>query len=196
MRKAFLTGVCALLVAAPALSAQTPPQKIAIINSQQLFQIAPGRIEAQATFEKEQIVFRSKLQRMSDSLQEMQSKYQKEEVSLSPTAKDARQKALRAAETDMQDRAQKMNEAQQNRESELMAPILDTIKKALEEIRVAGGYSFILDAASTSGVLAAFYKNLDVTDQVASKMKLAAPKAPAKAGPTAAPVGIKKPPMQ
>lgn len=195
MRKGFLTGVCALLLAAPALSAQAP-QKIAIINSQQLFQIAPGRVEAQATFEKEQIDFRAKLQKMSDSLQAMQSKYQKEEVSLSPTAKDARQKALRAAETDMQDRAQKMNEAQQSRESELMAPILETIKKALEEIRVAGGYSFILDAASTSGVLAAFDKNLDVTDQVASKMKLAAPKVPGKPGPTAAPVGIKKPPMQ
>ncbi|MEP6766763.1 MAG: OmpH family outer membrane protein [Gemmatimonadaceae bacterium] len=196
MRKGFLTGVCALLMSAPALSAQTPPQKIAVISSQQLFQIAPGRDAAQATFEKEQIDFRAKLQKMSDSLQELQAKYSKEEVSLSPTAKEARQKALRATETELQEKAAKMNEAQQSRENELMAPILELIKKALEEVRVEGGYSFILDAASTSGVLAAFDKNLDVTDAVMTKMKLLAPKAPVKAGPTAAPAGIKKPPMQ
>ncbi len=193
MRKAFLTGVCSLLLAAPALSAQAAPQKFAFINSQQLFSIAPGRAEAQATFEKEQAGFRAKLQVLSDSLQGIQAKYSKEEVSLSPTAKEARLKSMRATEQDFQERAQKMNEQQSQRESELMAPILETIKKALEDVRVEGGYTMIFDAAAGTGFLAAVDKNLDITDAVMTRMKL---KAPVKAGPTAAPAGIKKPPTQ
>lgn len=196
MRKVFFTGVWVLLLVAPALSAQTAPQKFAFINSQQLFQIAPGRVEAQATFEKEQAGFRAKLQVLSDSLQGLQVKYSKEEVSLSPTAKEARLKALRATEADFQERAQKMNEQQSQRESELMAPILETIKKALEDVRVEGGYTMIFDASAGTGFLAAVDKNLDITDSVMSRMKLAAPKAATKAGPTAAPAGIKKPPTQ
>ena len=157
MRKAFYTGACALLMAAPALSAQAAPQKFAFINSQQLFQIAPGRVEAQATFEKEQAGFRARLQVLSDSLQGLQAKYAKEEVSLSPTAKEARLKSLRATEQDFQDRATKMNEQQQQRESELMAPILETIKKALEDVRVDGGSTMIFEMLcrkKTSGLSA------------------------------------------
>lgn len=194
MRKAFFTGVCAMLLVAPALSAQAPaPQKYAYINSQQLFQVAPGRVEAQASFEKESAGFRTQIQKLSDSLQKLTLQYQKDEVSLSPTAKDARQKSLRATEADFQEKAQKLNDQQQQREGDLMAPILEMIKKVLEDVRVEGNYSMIFDV-SAGGFLAAVDKNLDITDTVASRLKLMAPKA--KPGTTAAPAGIKKPPTQ
>src|ERR1700709_2714636 len=109
MRKAFFTGVCALLLAAPALSAQAV-QKYAYINSQALFQVAPGRAEAQATFEKESAGFRAQIQKLSDSMQILTSAYQKEEVSLSPTVKETRLKALTDKQAEYQDRAQKIND--------------------------------------------------------------------------------------
>jgi outer membrane protein len=202
MRHVVIAGACALLLATPAVtSAQAGgAPKFAYINSQQLFQIAPGRAEAQATYEKEMPAIRAQIQKLSDSLQQLSQAYAKEEVSLSPTAKEARLKALREKEAEFQDRAQKLNDQAAQRETELMQPVLDMIKKALEDVRTEDGYAMIFDVAA-GGALAAFDKNLDITDRVASRLKLSAPKAAAAkpaGGPVPAASGVttRKPPTQ
>ena len=86
---------------------------------------------------------------------------------------------------------------------ELMAPIMDGIRKVLDDVRMDGGYAFIFDVAAGSFIVSAD-KNLDITERVLSKMRLAAPKAaPAAgaakpAGPASAPAGVttKKPPVE
>ena len=46
-----------------------------------------------------------------------------------------------------------------------MQPILDRVKGAIEDVRVEGGYSFILNADEGSAIVA-MDKNLDLTDRV------------------------------
>jgi outer membrane protein len=143
---------------------------------------------------------RSQLSKLQDSLNTMQEAFAKEEVSLSPAAKEARLKTLRDKESAWQQQAQKLQERAQERQEELMAPIMENLRKVLDDVRMDGGYSFIFDVAAGAFIVSAD-KNLDITDRVLAKMRLSAPKAaPAArpAGPASAPAGVttKKPPTE
>jgi outer membrane protein len=199
MRLSSFVGACALVLGVPAL-ASAQGQKFAYVNSAAILQSAPGRTEAEAQFEKDMTSMRAAVQKLSDSLNTLQEAFAKEEVSLSPAAKEARLKTLREKQTDYQERVQKMQEQAQAREAELMQPIMDNVRKVLDDLRAEGGFAFIFDVAAGSLIVSAD-KNLDITDRVVSKLRLAAPRAapaakPVPAGPTSAPAGLntKKPP--
>jgi outer membrane protein len=201
MRLLSVIGACALLVSVPSLASAQASQKFAFVNSQALLQSAPGRADAEASFEKDMVGIRAQLTKLQDSLNTMNEAFAKEEVSLSPAAKEARIKTMREKEQAWGAQAQKLQAQAQERQEELMAPIMDNIRKVLDDVRMDGGYSFIFDVAAGAFIVSAD-KNLDVTDRVLAKMRLAAPKAaptrPAPAaGPTSAPAGItKKPPTE
>lgn len=199
MRLSYVVGACALLLGAPSLASAQTAQKFAYVNSQALLQQAPGAGEAQLTLQKELETMRAQATKLQDSLKALDDAFKKEEVSLSPTAKEARLKALNEKQTEFQDRIQKMQDQAQQREGELMQPVLDNVRKVLDDVRMEGGYSFIFDVAAGSFIVSAD-KNLDITDRVLAKLRLSAPKAAAKptTGPTTAPAGLstKKPPTE
>lgn len=200
MRFYSVVGACALLLCAPSFaSAQSAAQKFAYINSQAILQASPAAVEAQVQLQKELETMRGQVAKLTDSLTAMDEAYKKEEPSLSPTAKEARLKTLREKQSEFQDRVQKLNDQAQQREGELMAPVLESVRKVLDDVRMEGGYSFIFDVAAGSFIVSAD-KNLDLTDRVMAKLRLSAPKAAAKpaAGPATAPAGLstKKPPTE
>ena len=199
MRLSVFVGACALLVGTSArVSAQTA-QKFAFINSQQLMQAAPGRAEAELQFQKDMEVFRAQVAKLGDSLSALEKAYGLEQISLSPAAKEARLKTMQEKKTEYDERVQKLNEQAQQREAELMQPVMDNVRKVLDDVRAEGGYSFIFDVAAGS-VIVSVDKNLDITDRVQAKLRLSAPKAALKAltGPAVAPAGVttKKPPSK
>lgn len=199
MRFSTILGACALLVGAS--TAAQAQQKFAYVNSQALMQSAPGRVEAEAAYEKEMAPMRDKMNKLQDSLQALNDGWAKEEPTLQGAAKEARLKVLTEKQQGFQTAAQKLQEQAQQRQEELMAPIMEGIRKALDDVRAEGGYSFIFDVAAGSAFIVSADKNLDVTDRVIAKMRLSAPKAAApgakpSTGPATAPAGIstKKPP--
>lgn len=199
MRLSTVVGACALLVSAPSFVSAQAAQKYAYINSQAILQASPAAVEAQVTLQKELETMRAQVTKLTDSLTAMDEAYKKEEPSLSPTAKDARLKTLREKQAEFQDRVQKLNDQAQQREGELMQPVLEGVRKVLDDVRMEGGYSFIFDVAAGSFIVSAD-KNLDITDRVLAKLRLSAPKAaaPKAAGPASAPAGLstKKPPTE
>ena len=205
MRRAFVIRGALLAALVPAVAAaQGVGQKMAYVNTQAVLGSAPGRAEAEAAFEKEMTGLRAQVQKLSDSLNALQEAYAKEEVSLSPAAKETKLKTLREKQADYQERVQKLNDQASQKEAELMQPIMDLVRRSLDEVRAEGGYAFIFDVSQGQFIVAAD-KNLDVTDRVLAKLRLAAPKAapkaaapaakpPATAGPAAAPAGVTKRP--
>lgn len=200
MRLLSVVGAVAVLAAVPSFASAQAGQKFAFVNSQALLQNAPGRADAEATFEKEMTGIRTQLAKLQDSLQAMNEAWAKEEPTLQGAAKDARLKVLREKEQKWGEQAQKLQAQAQDRQEELMQPIMENLRKVLDDVRMDGGYSFIFDVAAGAFIVSAD-KNLDITERVLSKMRLSAPKAapaakPA-AGPTSAPAGItKKPPTE
>jgi outer membrane protein len=187
-------SVALVFIALSAGSAAAQGQKFAYIRSSVLLDQAPGRAEAEAQFDKETGVFRDQMKRMSDSLNAMVADFEKVQPSLSATVRDTRGKAIQAKEAEYQRRSRELEQKAQQRQGELVQPILDRVKQAIEDLRLEGGYSFVFNADQGSSIVA-MDKNLDITDRVLAKLRsgtAVAPR-PATGAPTAAPSGVTRP---
>jgi outer membrane protein len=193
---AIALGVTA--VSAGVTKAQQAPLKIAYINSQVLLDAAPGRAQAESLLMKEGEGFRTQLQKMQDSVNNLYAKYQKDEPTLTASKKEDRQKAIQSLETDLQATQLKFQQQFEQRKNEVMAPITDVVKKVIDDVREEGGYAMILDNAPGASVIVSADKNLDITDRVVSRLRATAkPTLPTAASPKpgapASPAGVTKP---
>ena len=167
--------------------------KIVYVNSQKIIAQAPGRAEAEAQFQKEMDQYKAQVQRMGDSLQTAVADYQKAEPTLTPAVKSTRTKDLRDRQAAYQQHVQQLEQTAQQREAELVRPIMEQINRIIEQIRAENNYTFILDAGNQAGVVVAADSSLDITDQVIKRLVAAGPVAsktpPAPAPTTARPSG-------
>lgn len=188
-----------LALAGSALAAQQAPTRIAYVNPQALFQNAPGRAEAEAAFMKETEGFRVELNRRSDALNQLVSDYQKNEATLTPAEKERRQRAIGLREDSLRGRQQQLEQQASQRQSELMAPIMESVRKVLEDIRAEDGYAVIFSSEPGASPILAADKNLDITDRVVARLKTLAaakPAVPAQrpaGAPANAPSGVTRP---
>jgi outer membrane protein len=198
-----IAAVAATLVAlgSSAAAAQQSGVKLAYVNPQALFESAPGRAEAQEMFRKEAEAMRAELTKMNDQLNQMMSDYQKNEAKLTAAQKELRQRALAAKEDSLRGRQQVLEQQATVRQNELMAPIMESVRKVLEDIRVEDGYAMILSSEPGTSPILVADKNLDITERVIARLRTiaattktapAAQQKPAGA-PAAAPSGVTRP---
>jgi outer membrane protein len=191
--------VAILLAVAGPLAAQQPAAgaKIAYVNPQALFANAPGRAQAESAFVKETETFRAELNKLSDALNAMVTQYQKDEPRLTAADKERRQRAIGLKEDSLRGRQQQLEQQASQRQSELMAPIMEAVRKVLEDIRAEDGYAVIFSSEPGASPILAADKNLDITDRVVARLKTMAAIKPAPANqrpaPTNAPSGVTRP---
>ena len=207
MRSIFRATTFALLISGVGgVAVAQAPIKIAFVNSQTLMEAAPGRAAATDLLTKEGQGYQTQLQKMQDSINGLLTKYQKDEPTMTAAARDTKQKAIQALETEFQAQQLKFQKQFDERTKEVMAPITDQVKKVIDDIRVEDGYAIILDNAPGAGNIVSADKNLDITDRVVSRLratpaaKISAPTA-TKPGAPASPAGVTgrppvKPPTQ
>ena len=193
-RRAALAAFVVLTAVSAHASAQGG-QKFAYIRSSVLLEQAPGRAEAESQFDRETSGYRDQIKRMSDSLNTMVADFEKRQATLSATARETRGREIQGKEAEYQRRTRELEQKAQQRQGELVQPILERVKLAIEELRVEGGYSFVFNADQGSS-LVAMDKNLDITDRVLTKLRstAAAPARPAPGAPAPAPAGVTRPP--
>lgn len=204
MRSMFRSAalVALMVVVAGGTAAAQATLRIAYVNPQALFDNAPGRLEAEAAFRKETEGYRAELTRMSDALALLVSNYQKDEAKLVAADKERRQRVIAAKEDTLRGRQQQLEAQAGQRQSELMAPIMEAVRKVLEDIRAEDGYAIIFSSEPGSSPILAADKNLDITERVVARLKTisatraaaptATPQRPAGA-PAAAPSGVTRP---
>ena len=192
----------ALVLTAASAAPVMAQQKIAYVDSKVILSRAPGRQAAEDTFNKEMDASRAQVQKMGDSLQTMIADYQKVQATLAANVREQREGVIRKKQDDYQKRAGELDQQMQQRQMELVKPIMDQIRKVLDDIRAEEGYAFILDAGSEAGVIVAVDRNLDITEKVISRLKpvtagtpTAAKPDSAKApvGPRSTPAGVTRP---
>src|SRR5215218_281178 len=180
------------LLTVVSLPAQAQGVKVAYVQTSVLLEQAPGRAEAEAQFEKETGTYRDQIKRMSDSLNAMVTSFEQRQASLAAAARDAQAKNISAKQQEYQRRTQELEQKAQGRQNELVQPILDKIKAAIEDVRVEGGYAMIFNADQGSPIVAVD-KSLNVTDRVLTRLKgttAAAPAAPRPSSAAPAPSGV------
>lgn len=200
-RATKLALVITAATAAPAFAqggAQATP-KIAYVDSKVILSRAPGRQAAEETFNKEMEASRAQVEKMGDSLKTLIADYQKVQATLAANVREQRESAIRKRQEDYQNRAGSLDQKMQARQVELVKPIMDQIRKVLDDIRQEDGYAFILDAGSEAGVIVAADRNLDITEKVIARLKPVTASAAkpdsgkTPAGPRPAPAGVTRP---
>ncbi|MDQ2889332.1 MAG: OmpH family outer membrane protein [Gemmatimonadota bacterium] len=178
------------------------PVKIAYINSQKILAEAPGRAEAEATYNTEMATARTQLQRMDDSLKAMVASYEKEAPALDSARREVRGKTIRDTEAAFSQRASALNNQMQQRQADLARPLMDQVSHVLDEVRTSGGYAMIFDVGAQNSSLVSADKSLDITDTILARLKvLGPPKAAAsttppatrQVGPATKPAGVTRP---
>lgn len=194
MRSIIRTSAAALawlVIPAFAATAQQSSSRIAYVNPQALFEAAPGRPEAEAVFRKETEGYRAELGKLSEAMQQAVAAYQKAEPALSAAEKERRQRVLQAKEDSLRSKQTELEQRASRRQNELMAPIMESVRKVLEDIRAEDGYAMILSSEPGSSPILAADKNLDITDRVVARLRTIAATKPA--GSVAAPASAATP---
>jgi outer membrane protein len=192
--RAGLTALSLLLVGG-AVQAQTPaPIKIGYVNTEALMAAAPGRAAAESLYNKEVIAFQKQQATWADSLQKQFAAYQKAEPTYTAAKKESEQQRINKLQQELNN-LNTLGEAKiRQRENEVLAPLMEIVRGAIDEIRAEGGYAMIFSGDQNSPIVAAD-KNLDLTDKVISRLKTKSATAPA--APSAmAPSAVKKPPTR
>jgi len=174
------------------LPARAQGVKVAYVQTSVLLDQAPGRAEAEAQFDKETGTYRDQIKRMSDSLNAMVADFQRRQASLAAPARETQAKGIQAKEAEYQRRTQELEQKAQGRQNELVQPILDKVKLAIEEVRAEGGYAMIFNADQGSPIVAVD-KSLNVTDRVLAKLKGTTASAPRPSAVAPAPSGVTRP---
>ena len=198
--RSFLRTACATVaVLTPLLGfsnraqAQQSQFKIAFVNMAILLDNAPGRTQAESTYARETRSYSDQLKRMNDSLNTLFTSYQKAEPTLTAAQKETRQKAMRDLQGALQDKQQQLSQQAQQRQNELMAPIMEQVKKVLDDIRTEDGYAMII--TGDPNLILSYDKNLDITDRVVARLRTVASTPTPKTGaPVSAPAGVTRKP--
>jgi outer membrane protein len=191
--RAAFTALGLLLIGTTAQS-QAAPVKIGYVNTEALMAAAPGRAAAESTYNKEVVAFQKQQQTWQDSLQKQVVAYQKAEPTLTAAKKQSEQDRLNKLQTDLANLNTLGEQRIRQRENEVLAPLMEVVRTAIDEIRTEGGYAMIFSGDQNSPIVSAD-KNLDLTDKVVARLKTKAAAAPA--APSAmAPAAVKKPPTQ
>lgn len=173
--------------------AQAAPVKLGYVNTEALMAAAPGRAAAEAQYNREVTAFQKQQQTWADSLRKQYEAYQKAEPTLTAAKKTSEQERLGKLQQDLTNLNTLGEQKIQQRQNEVLAPLMEIVRGAIDEIRAEGGYAMIFSADQNSPIVAAD-KNLDLTDRVVARLKTkaATPSAPS----AMAPAAVKKPPTQ
>ncbi|GMV08403.1 MAG TPA: OmpH family outer membrane protein [Gemmatimonadaceae bacterium] len=197
--RAILVALGLLTLASGAASAQGSGLKLAYIDSRVILDKAPGRAAAESTFQKEYDAAQLKIKKMQDTLEAMAAAYQKSAPTLSAVNRELREKEIREKQQTFENSARLLEAQMQQRQGELVQPMMNQIREVLDALRKEEGLSFILDIGTNASVIVAADSTLNITDKVVSRLKpipVTAKEEPkAAAGVKAQPAGVvpKKP---
>ncbi len=174
--RAAAAALAIIAVAGSARAQGGQPKIIAYVNTEILMQAAPGRAAAETTYNKEKAALEVQLNKMQDSLKKLYDQYQKDAPKLTDAQKDTRTKAFDDLQLSFQAKGADLQAQLNKRQNDLLAPMTEAVKTAIDDIRVELGYQYVMDNGQGSVIVSAD-KNLDITDKVVSRLKTMAAKA-------------------
>lgn len=169
MKKSLIIIAACLLAFAGTATAQKTV-KLGHINSNELMQIMPGRDSAQAVLQKEVGELETNLKAMQAEMESRYNDYMEKQAGWTDLIRQTKQREIQDMGARIEEFQQNAQKQLQEREAELLQPIIDRAKKAIEEVAREGGYSYIFDA----GTAAFLYSDGgdDIMPQVKKKLGL------------------------
>ena len=169
MKKTLIAIVVCLLAFGGSALAQNNV-KLGHINSNDLMQIMPGRDSAQTVLQAEVAELEETLKSMQAEAEKRYNDYVANQAGWTELIRNTKQREIQDMAARIQEFQENAQQQLQEREQDLLKPIIDRAKKAIEEVAKEGGYSYILDA----GTAAVLYSqdSDDIMPQVKKKLGL------------------------
>jgi outer membrane protein len=160
--------IALITISTLALNAQTKG-KFGHIDSQKLLASMPERTTAQTQLQEESKGLEKELVTMQEELQAKYQDYMAKETTLTALVKQTKQTELQDMQTRIQTFQQTAQEMLEKKEAELLQPIIDKAKKAIEEVGKEKGFIYVMD--SSVGVILYFSEESeDITPLVKKKL--------------------------
>lgn len=168
--KKILIAIIACLLAFGGTAMAQKTVKLGHINSNDLMQIMPGRDSAQTVLQAEVQELETTLKTMQSEMEKRYNEYMENQSGWTELIRNTKQREIQDMGARIQEFQENAQKQLQQREQELLKPIIDRAKKAIEDVAAEGGYSYIFD----SGVSALLYspESDDIMPLVKKKLGL------------------------
>lgn len=134
--------------------------KIAHINTNELIEAMPEMKTAKTELEKLGKTYEAAIQDMAKDYQNKMKQYQAEAETKTDEENAKRAEEVQTIEQSIRQYQSTAQQDIQKKETELMKPIFDKAKAAIQKIGKAQGFQYVLDSTQGSGVLLADGKDL------------------------------------
>lgn len=122
--------------------------KLGHINSSELMQIMPGKDSAQTAFQAEVSLLESELTAMQEELQKKYNDYQERKAQMTDLIRGTKEQELTDLNQRIQTYQQNAQQKLQEKEKELLQPIIDRAKEAIAAVAKENGYTYIFDTSA------------------------------------------------
>jgi outer membrane protein len=158
--KQFKTLLFAAILFMGVTSFTQAQSKIAHINTNELIEAMPQMKIARTDLEKLGKTYEAEIQKMATEYQNKIKQYQAEVETKTPEENGKRAEEVQTIEQSIRQYQANAQEDIQKKESELMKPIFEKAKTAIQKVAKAQGFQYVLDSTQGSGVLLADGKDL------------------------------------
>ncbi|MCK7590402.1 OmpH family outer membrane protein [Subsaxibacter sp. CAU 1640] len=158
--KQFKTLLFAAILFVGATSFTMAQSKIAHINTNELIEAMPQMKTAKTELEKLSKTYEAEIQKMATEYQNKIKQYQREVDTKTEEENAKRAEEVQTIEQSIRQYQANAQEDIQKKQEELMKPIFEKAKAAIQKVAKAQGFQYVLDSTQGSGVLLADGKDL------------------------------------
>jgi len=157
--KHLKTLFIAILMAAP-MTFAAAQSKVAHIDTQKLISEMPEVIAAQKQLEQLEKTYTSEIENTYKEFQTKAQTYSADAANQTDVTNQARQKELETMQQNINQYRETAAQDLQKKQVEMMRPLYDKAKVAIEKIASAQGFDYVLDSSAGGSVIMAKGKDL------------------------------------
>ncbi len=158
--KQFRTLFIAVALMIGATAFTNAQSKVAHIASQELVETMPAYKEAMGQLEKLQKTYDAEIRDMMTEAQKTMQRYESEAATKTEEENSKRAQELQGTQRRIQEHGQKAQQDLQKKELDLLKPVYEKARVAIQKVARAKGYDYVLDSSNGAGVIMADGFNL------------------------------------
>lgn len=164
--KKILVVILALVIAAPTFA----QQKFGHIDSATLLELMPEKALAEKELEAFAKEFQTALEAMAKEYESKVASFQQTEKDMIPTVRNTKVREISELERRIQEFQTQAQEEIGKKEQDVLTPIIEKARKAIDEVAVEQNYTYIFD--NSQGLLLFAKDSEDVMAAVKAKLGL------------------------
>jgi outer membrane protein len=158
--KQFRTLFIAVALMIGATAFTNAQSKVAHIASQELVETMPSYKEAMGQLEKLQKTYDAEIKDMMTEAQNTMKRYESEAATKTEEENQKRAQELQGTQRRIQEHGQKAQQDLQKKELDLLKPVYEKARLAIQKVARAKEYDYVLDSSNGAGVIMADGYNL------------------------------------